>query len=189
MKHLRLQSLTPEHLSAAVALDQTCLGGLWTTYGYAREIDSPNSDLLILIPEGIQEGIKDALIGLGCLWAIVDEAHITLLAIDPFYQRQGLGQFLLIQLLHNAVARNLHTATLEVAASNQAALNLYKKFGFAPIGTRRKYYQKTGEDALILGYSGLQRSTFHEFLTDLCDQSLKHLQAKGWIIQVSNESD
>jgi len=173
---LTLQPLTPPLLPAVVDLDRRCLGGLWTLDGYQRELDSPSSDLLVLI----NLASPTIPIGLGCLWAIAEEAHITLLAVDPNYRRQGLGQLMLYALLLSAWQRKLEWATLEVRISNQAAIQLYEKFGFERVGERRRYYQDTGENALILWRKGLQRP---EFLTDLqqWQQALAAQLAKtGW---------
>lgn len=156
---LQLQPLQPNQLAAVVELDQVCLGGLWSLEGYQRELDSPNSELLVLsVPQGKSEQYR--IIGVGCFWAILEEAHITLLAIHPDYQRQGLGQVLLLTLLEKAVKRGLERATLEVRESNEAALGLYKKFGFKVAGRRKGYYQHTKEDALILWLGGLQQPDF-----------------------------
>jgi [ribosomal protein S18]-alanine N-acetyltransferase len=173
---LALTPLTIDLLPQAVALDQRCLGGLWTLAGYQREIDSPNSDLWILQSEGISRHI----LGLGCLWAILEEAHITVLAIDPRYPRQGLGQALLVALLASAHRRGLEWATLEVRASNQAAVSLYQKFGFQEVGTRRSYYQDNGEDALILWLKGLQQPEFKQVLEEWQVQMTHRLRQSGW---------
>lgn len=139
----------------AVALDRLCLGGLWTEEGYQREVDSPNSDLW-----GITDPDVPGLLALGCLWSILDEAHITLLLVHPEHRRQGLASQLLGALLQSARQRGLAWATLEVGVTNTAALTLYQKFGFQTIGTRKGYYQQTGEDALILWRKGLQAEDF-----------------------------
>jgi ribosomal-protein-alanine N-acetyltransferase len=183
-QYLELQLLTDDQLAAVVELDQRCLGGLWTKEGYQREIDSPNSDLIIWKREqeiGNKERNKEEfqlpkieltdiensgyeVIGIGCLWAILEEAHITILAIDPEYQGKGLGQALLFQLLVSAWKRKLERATLEVKVSHQPAINLYKKFGFKEAGCRKGYYQDTGEDALILWRGDLHHPHFPEIL-------------------------
>ena len=159
MFEYNLVPLTRDRLSEAVELDRLCLGGLWTLEGYEREFDSPNSDLLtILAHSSISTSTEsDRLVGLGCLWAILEEAHLTLLLVHPEHRRQGLGRQLLRGLLDSARSRGLEWATLEVGEHNEAALSLYQKFGFETIGRRKKYYQKTGEDALILWRKGLQR--------------------------------
>ncbi len=144
---LLLKPITAEDLAAVVELDRQCLGGLWTIDGYQRELDSPNSELWAVARSRHQ---PQSLIAMGCFWAILEEAHITLLAVSPEYRRQGIGALLLSTLLQKAQARGLERATLEVRSSNQAAIALYQKFGFKIAGTRKKYYQDNQEDALIL---------------------------------------
>ena len=161
MNILEIKPLTPNLVSQAVILDRICWGGLWTAEGYQREINSPNSSLLTLnLWDSNSKEINNCMIGIGCLWSIVEEAHITLLGIHPARRRQGLGQLLLVTLLEDAIARNLERATLEVNVNNISAINLYKKFGFEIAGTRQGYYQATGEDALILWKKGLQHPDF-----------------------------
>jgi [ribosomal protein S18]-alanine N-acetyltransferase len=150
-----LSPLTIAQIPEAVALDQLCLGGIWTEDGYLREVESPNSDLWVLTTPD-----QPGLFALGCLWSILEEAHITLLMVHPDHRSQGLGSQLLGALLHSARERGLSWATLEVGVTNTAAIGLYQKFGFQTIGTRKGYYQQTGEDALILWRKGLQAEDF-----------------------------
>lgn len=119
-------------------------------------------------------------IAMACLWAILDEAHVTLLAVDPDWRRQGLGQYLLWAILGAARSRQLSWAALEVRVSNQVALDLYGKFGFQSIGRRRRYYQDTGEDAAILWLKGLQTETFSQSHHQRGQQIHQHLQQAGW---------
>ncbi|NJL46010.1 MAG: ribosomal protein S18-alanine N-acetyltransferase [Leptolyngbyaceae cyanobacterium SM2_3_12] len=154
---------TPEDIPTLVEIDQKALGGMWSAAGYRRELDSPNSCLRIILHEresltspldrlapGGMAAERQEVLGLGCYWAILDEAHITLLGIDPGYQRRGLGQWLLLNLLIEACQHQLTRATLEVRPSNSRAVALYQSLGFEALGTRRRYYPD-GEDALIFG--------------------------------------
>ncbi|HEY9619771.1 MAG TPA: ribosomal protein S18-alanine N-acetyltransferase [Crinalium sp.] len=125
------------------------------------------------------------LLALGCLWAILEEAHITVLAVHPDYQRQGLGQALLYALMVSARQRKLEWITLEVRASNQTAIALYRKFGFQDVGTRRHYYQDTGEDALILWRSGVQKPEFQDALRQWHDEICDRLHRKGWHLSLN----
>ncbi len=168
LSQLQLKSPQVEQLPQIVALDQLCLGGLWALAGYARELDSPNSCFLALsLPVTPTEDVtaSEQIIGCGCFWAILEEAHIILLMVHPEYQGQGLGKLLLCTLLKDAVKRQLERATLEVRASNKSALSLYQKFGFQVAGRRKGYYQATGEDALILWRGDLAEAKFLDDLT------------------------
>ena len=120
------------------------------------------------------EGPGLCLIGVGCLWAILEEAHITTLAIEPAEQGQKLGQLLLCQLLGAGRLRGLTRATLEVRASNQRALGLYEKFEFRAAGTRKRYYAD-GEDALILWRSGLEGEAMQAQIRQQQDRAIAHL--------------
>lgn len=172
MKKIAVKLLTPAEVPAIVALDQICLGGLWTKAGYLREIESDRSTLVSL--DLLHEEAQTQMIGMACLWSIVSEAHITLLAIHPEHRHQGLGQLLLLTLLKEAIARQLEWATLEVNEGNLAALNLYQKYGFQIAGKRKNYYQSTGDDALVLWLKGIQQSTFKSNLI----QWQQHLNAR-----------
>jgi [ribosomal protein S18]-alanine N-acetyltransferase len=153
---LKIRPLTSADLSALLELDNICFGGLWTLDGYQREIESPNSELI-----GLFSNPKETnLLAMGCFWSILEEAHITILAVHPQYQRQGLGQMLLNSLLKIAQYRGLERATLEVRPSNSAALSLYEKFGFQIAGRRRGYYKDNNEDALILWLGDIQDPKF-----------------------------
>ena len=170
MKILSTRPLILSQVREIVSLDLLCFGGFWSTEGYEREIDSPNSSLLTLqlsdekLAEGKSFLSPQKIIGLGCLWSIVDEAHITLLGVHPDYRRKGFGTLLLLTLLEDAIARQLKWATLEVNVNNINAINLYQKFGFDIAGTRKKYYQSTGDDASILWLKGLQTDAFQASL-------------------------
>ncbi|MEK0181142.1 ribosomal protein S18-alanine N-acetyltransferase [Microcoleus anatoxicus] len=212
MRFLEIKPLTPEHLPSAVELDRLCFGGIWAIEGYRRELESPNSDLLGLWTwDGAGTGtpplqnragtgtpplqnragtgtpplqVPPTLIGIGCLWAILEEAHIIMLAIHPQFQRQGLGQALLLALLKSACDRQLERATLEVRESNLAAVSLYKKFGFKEAGRRKRYYEDTGEDALVMWRSGLEKPEFQRYLAALKVQMCDRLYQKKWHLAI-----
>lgn len=208
MKSLSLQPLTLSQLPQSVALDRICFGGLWTVDGYQRELESPNSDLLVLCHEN--HGLPSApagdrlttdalildnqpedetypLVGVGCEWAIVDEAHITLVGVHPRYQRQGLGGVLVWAVLMLGRQRGLDWATLEVRPSNQSARSLYDKFGFELVGQRRRYYADTGEDALILWLKQLQSDAVGDRLQTLGQGIYQQLLQQGWQLRPTPE--
>jgi [ribosomal protein S18]-alanine N-acetyltransferase len=94
-------------------------------------------------------------LGYGGMWVILDEAHVTTLAVLPRYRRRGLGGRLLRFLMDLALHLGATRMTLEVRISNQEAMDLYKKFGFVQRGMRKQYYQD--EDAYIMWKDDLTR--------------------------------
>ncbi|MEO1211644.1 MAG: ribosomal protein S18-alanine N-acetyltransferase [Cyanobacteria bacterium J06638_20] len=184
MGYLYLQPLTPEQVPASVELDRRCLGGMWNAEGYLREIESPNGLLLALTADGdrptVPTVLPNSLLGLGCLWMVLDEAHITVLVVDTPYRGQGLGQTLLWALLIQARQRKMARATLEVRASNQRAIALYHHYGFQEAGRRKAYYKNPVEDACILWRKGLQFHEFGEDLTTWQNSACDRRQHWGW---------
>ena len=144
-------------LTAAVELDQLVLGGFWSASSYQAEFNRPSSDLLGL---WLTPHPDPPLLAVGCAWTILDESHIILMAVHPQYRRQGFGAGMLLSLLNTAHHRGMKYATLEVRASNEAAIALYTQLGFTSVGKRPKYYADNGEDALVLWRSGLQSPEF-----------------------------
>ncbi|PSO78029.1 MAG: ribosomal-protein-alanine N-acetyltransferase [Cyanobacteria bacterium QS_4_48_99] len=125
------------------------------------------------------------LIGISCFWSILEEAHITILGVNPDYQGKGLGQLLLCAILQDAVRCQLERATLEVRVSNRTALYLYEKFGFKQAGRRRGYYKNPQEDALILWRGDLDRSEFHQMLTNWYQQVCDRIFHDQWRLRDS----
>ncbi len=81
---------------------------------------------------------------------ILDEMHVNSLGTTPGHEGRGVAGSLLEDVMAVAKARRIARASLEVAASNTRAQALYRRFGFAPVGIRKNYYQRIGEDALVL---------------------------------------
>ncbi len=137
----RLDSLGPEHQAACLALDAAALGGLWSAAQWQTE-------LAAAARPGIGLWEEEALLAMACGWLIVDELHITLVAVDPGRRRQGLGRLVLQGLIAAGQQRGARYATLEVSSANEPARALYGAAGFEEAGLRRGYY-RNGEDALI----------------------------------------
>ena len=90
------------------------------------------------------------IIGFAGQMLIDDESHVNNIAVDPGWQRRGLGAVLLLDLVRTGLARGARHLTLEVRVGNEPALALYRRFGMAPVGVRPNYYPVTGDDALIM---------------------------------------
>jgi ribosomal-protein-alanine N-acetyltransferase len=94
--------------------------------------------------------LEDQVIGYMGLWFILDEGHITNIAIAPNCRGQHWGEFLMRSVMNKMADEGMERMTLEVRASNSLAQSLYKRLGFSIAGVRKGYYVDTGEDALIM---------------------------------------
>lgn len=88
--------------------------------------------------------------GYGGLLLSGEDGHVTTIAVDPAWQRHGIGTRLMLALAREALERDARHLTLEVRTSNRGAQLLYQRFGFAPVGVRKNYYPETNEDALVM---------------------------------------
>ncbi|KGK91972.1 alanine acetyltransferase [Desulfosporosinus sp. HMP52] len=94
--------------------------------------------------------LNGKVIGYMGLWFILDEGHITNVAIAPNYRGQQWGEFLMRSVMSKMAAEGMERMTLEVRKSNSPAQSLYQRLGFTTAGVRKGYYADTGEDALIM---------------------------------------
>lgn len=94
--------------------------------------------------------LEGKVIGYGGMWLILEEAHVTNIAVHPDYRKRGWGRLLMQTLMKEAARLGMERMTLEVRVSNEPAIRLYKSLGFEVGGVRKKYYADNQEDALIM---------------------------------------
>lgn len=94
--------------------------------------------------------VESRIAGYAGMWKILDEGHITNIAIHPDFRKKGLATRLINDLIEHARSCAINALTLEVRESNTPALNLYKAMGFTVKGKRKRYYPDNREDALIM---------------------------------------
>ncbi|NQX47383.1 ribosomal protein S18-alanine N-acetyltransferase [Paenibacillus tritici] len=116
----------------------------WTEEAFRNELNH-NHFAKYMVME-----LEGRLIGYAGMWAIVDEAHVTNIALLEAYRGRKWGERLLDELMRTAAYLGMQSITLEVRVSNEVAQNLYRKKGFRPAGTRKGYYSDNREDALIM---------------------------------------
>jgi ribosomal-protein-alanine N-acetyltransferase len=109
----------------------------------------------------------EAIVAYGGLWVILEDAHITTVAVHPTRQGQRFGERVLVRLLDESVERGASWVTLEVRESNTVAQSLYKKYGFTVVNTRRGYYSDNDENALVMWAGNLKGAVFQSRLTAL----------------------
>lgn len=139
-----IRSMTVGDLDQVMLLELACFSVPWTKDAFLSEIEKNQLAHYIVIEE------NDEIIGYGGVWYIMDEGHITNVAIHPEHRKKGLGKTLVDGMMKAAKKAEINHMTLEVRKSNLPAITLYERMGFEFAGTRPKYYTDNNEDALIM---------------------------------------
>lgn len=98
---------------------------------------------------------------------IDDEAHMTTIATAPAYQRCGVATTMIVDALRTLRGDGIKHISLEVAANNDAAQSLYRRFGFAPVAVRKNYYPVTGQDAVVMWAYDIDSDEYTQRLEEL----------------------
>jgi ribosomal-protein-alanine N-acetyltransferase len=120
---------------------------------------------------------KAALVGYAGVWVTLDEGHVTTIAVHPGQRGRSVGELLLNGLIDQGLELGAANLTLEVRVSNNAAQQLYLKYGFQPVGTRKRYYTDNGEDALIMWTDTISSAAYQSRLRELRQQLFARLRA------------
>ena len=136
--------MTMDDLDAIMEIEHESFSIPWSRKSFTEELER-NACTRYLVVE--DEG---KVVGYGGMWFIVDEAHVTNIAIAKAHRGRGLGKLLMENMLQFAADSGMAFMTLEVRRSNEVAQNLYRSHGFVDVGYRKRYYEDNHEDALIM---------------------------------------
>ena len=142
-----VERMRRRHLRSVLRIEERTSSTPWSLGLFLSECR--RDERLYVIARGADDD-GAGVVGFAGMLFVVDEGHITTIAVDPDRQGDRIGTRLLLDLLRGAIAHGAVSVTLEVRASNEAALALYRRFGFAPAGVRRDYYSHPVEDPLVL---------------------------------------
>ena len=136
--------MTEEHVAQVAQLEKICFGSAaWSENSITSELD--NELALWIVAEDAGK-----VLGYVGSQTVCNETDMMNVAVSPEYRRQGIAEALVTDLVEKLRKRESHSLTLEVRASNDPAIGLYEKLGFAQVGRRKNYYRNPREDALIL---------------------------------------
>ncbi|HEX3793124.1 MAG TPA: ribosomal protein S18-alanine N-acetyltransferase [Acidimicrobiales bacterium] len=158
---LRLEKLKRRDLRHVLPLEARLFPEPWSTAVFNSELALRQGRHYRAAWDG------ETLAGYIGLMLVDDEAHITTIATAPEYQRQGVATTLLVDAIRTLVPGGVKHLSLEVAANNEPAQALYRRFGFAPVGVRKGYYPVTGEDALVMWAYDIDTPEYAERLRSL----------------------
>lgn len=143
MNKVEILPFSKEFVDAILLISTLSFKTPWKKSSIENELENKFARYVVAIYEGI-------VIGYAGVWLILDEGHITNIAVHPEYRGIGVGDMLVDALTELCILEGIGSMTLEVRKSNMAAQNLYIKHGFAAEGIRKNYYSDTNEDGIIM---------------------------------------
>lgn len=144
MENVSIADMTIYDISDVLEIEKLSFATPWSRESFENEIERNMCAKYIVAR-------KDGrVVGYAGMWIIIDECHITNVAVHPNYRGMHVGDKIMNQLVAIGKKRSAAYITLEVRKTNFIAQNLYTKYGFEPTGIRPKYYGDNGEDAIIM---------------------------------------
>jgi len=163
---LTLRYMRPKDITQVVAIDREAFAIPWSPQSYAYEIGEAAYSYMVVLERAEERPVQGwrrlirnfnggvqttelhhEIVGYGGLWNIADEAHISTIATRSDWRGNGYGELMLASMIHRAIRLEASYIVLEVRVSNEAAQNLYRKYGFKVAAVKSKYYHDNGEDA------------------------------------------
>ena len=148
MADFEISLMTPADVDGMYAIELDTFSVPWSREAIAAELENPCARYLVAQKDG-------EVVGYAGMWLVIDEAHVTNVAVRRDMRGMGLGAQLMEKLIQLAADSGMIWMTLEVRRSNKVAQSLYHKFGFIDVGYRKRYYEDNQEDALLMGLDHL----------------------------------
>lgn len=141
---ITIREMKKEDIDEVLEIEKASFTTPWSKDAFTIEITQN------MLAKYIVAEVDEKIVGYGGVWLIVDEGHITNIAVSRQYRGFGVGEKLIQGLVDLCSDKNIRAMTLEVRKSNEVAKKLYKKHGFKEYGIRPKYYADDNEDAIIM---------------------------------------
>lgn len=143
INNLVIEEMKEEDIDGVFEVEKNCFEDYWSKDSFKKEL---NNNLAKYLVAKVDEKIA----GYVGIWFVVDEGHITNVAVHENFRGKKIGDKLIKRLVEVCKDNNIVSMTLEVRASNVVAQNLYRKYGFKMAGIRKEYYSNNKEDAIIM---------------------------------------
>jgi len=141
---ITIRDMKESDLDRIMEIEEKSFNPPWSREAFLLELTKN------LLAKYIVAEVDGVVVGYGGIWFIIDEGHVTNIAVDENYRGMGIGSKILEGLIQLCIDRNITAMTLEVRKSNIVAQSLYKKYGFKECGIRKGYYHDNNEDAIIM---------------------------------------
>ncbi len=148
-------------IAAVTRIERTSFSTIWPSDAFYNELSTNK------LAHYFVGSIDERVVAYGGIWVILEDSHVTTLAVDPAHRGRRFGEVLLLALIDEAIERGAAWMTLEVRESNTVAQRLYRKYGFTTVTMRSGYYSDDNESALIMWAGSLRSELYRNRLAVL----------------------
>ena len=147
-QRITISRMTQADIRAVMRIEALSFTTSWPSSAFASELG--DNKLAHYFVGRLGDPTTGEIVAYGGIWVILEDSHITTIAVHPDSRGKKYGEVVLVHLLHEAIERGASWITLEARESNLVAQSLYKKYGFTIVSTRRAYYSDNGENAVVM---------------------------------------
>jgi len=169
-QRLSISRMTQADVRAVMRIEALSFTTSWPASAFTSELS--DNKLAHYFVGRVGDAATGDIVAYGGIWVILEDSHITTIAVHPAWRGKRYGEALLVHLLHEAIERGASWITLEARESNSVAQNLYKKYGFTIVSTRRAYYSDNGENAVVM-WAGHLRGDLYRFRLAALESELR----------------
>ena len=156
-----IEPMTDADVKEVLRIEQQSFSTQWPSNAFYQEM---HDNKLAHYFVGRVDG---RVVAYGGIWVILEDSHVTTIAVHPAHRGHKYGEIMLLHLLDEAIERGASWMTLEVRESNGVAQNLYRKYGFTTVSTRKGYYSDNNENALVMWAGNLKSEIYKNRLKAL----------------------
>jgi ribosomal-protein-alanine N-acetyltransferase len=143
VENISIQRMNQADIEEVIRLEKLCFSDPWSKSSFEHELINRFS-----VPLVVKSNTR--IVGYLCLWHIYEQMEIATIGVSPEFRRKGIGGKMMNWILKEAKKGGCSNVILSVRESNNAAINLYRKFGFVELERRKKYYRLPEEDAIVM---------------------------------------
>jgi ribosomal-protein-alanine N-acetyltransferase len=158
---LVISAMTPSDVSDVLRIERASFTTTWPSDAFYNELQTNK------LAHYYVGRVGGKVVAYGGIWVIFEDSHITTIAVDPNHRGKRYGETMLLFLVEDAIQRGAAWMTLEVRESNTGAQQLYRKYGFTTVTTRKGYYSDNNENALVMWAGNLKGELYRTRLRAL----------------------
>jgi [ribosomal protein S18]-alanine N-acetyltransferase len=153
-ERMTIEPMTTGDIPVVTRIERASFSTVWPSDAFYNELNTNK------VAHYFVGRIDDRVVAYGGIWVILEDSHVTTIAVDPAFRGKRLGEVMLLHLIDEAIERGAAWLTLEVRESNVVAQQLYRKYGFTTVTMRRGYYSDDNESAMVMWAGNLKSELY-----------------------------